>query len=177
MIHQLVTLATFIQSWSGNIQVALMLRMLWTLASVSIGCAPATVHSLRSQSVGLTARTRGLLCSICPALLRSRSCGRLQRGSHRMASTATPPEAIVKDVTLRPGKSSKHNPLHESIFVSDDAPVYEVPMQVIHRPLQSFTNENKVCSDLSSLLSVGTGPTESPLGHLTSSLAFRSTLL
>ena len=36
------------------------------------------------------------------------------------------------------------NPLHESIFVSEDAPVYHVPMHVIHRPLQSTTDENKV---------------------------------
>ena len=34
--------------------------------------------------------------------------------------------------------------LHESIFVSPDAPIHDVPMRVIHRPLQSFTDENKV---------------------------------
>lgn len=36
------------------------------------------------------------------------------------------------------------NPLHESIFVSGDDPVYDIPMSVIHRPLQSFTEESKV---------------------------------
>lgn len=35
--------------------------------------------------------------------------------------------------------------LHESIFVSENDPVYDVPMSVIHRPLQSFTEEGKVC--------------------------------
>ena len=34
--------------------------------------------------------------------------------------------------------------LHESVFVSEEAPVYDVPMRVIHRPLQSFTDEQKV---------------------------------
>lgn len=33
--------------------------------------------------------------------------------------------------------------LHDSVFVSEDAPVYDVPMRVIHRPLQSFTDEQK----------------------------------
>lgn len=36
------------------------------------------------------------------------------------------------------------NRLHDSIFVSSDAPVYDVPMSVIHRPLPSSTDENKV---------------------------------
>ena len=36
------------------------------------------------------------------------------------------------------------NRLHDSIFVSSDAPVYDVPMSVIHRPLPSSTDEHKV---------------------------------
>ena len=42
--------------------------------------------------------------------------------------------------------SPSPNPLHESIFVSENDPVYDVPMNVIHRPLQSFTEEGKVSS-------------------------------
>lgn len=43
-------------------------------------------------------------------------------------------------------QSHSPNPLHESIFVSENDPVYDVPMNVIHRPLQSFTEEGKVSS-------------------------------
>ncbi|KAL0047986.1 hypothetical protein WJX82_005101 [Trebouxia sp. C0006] len=57
----------------------------------------------------------------------------------------TPPGASSQD-TQRTKKDSQPapNPLHESAFVSDDAPVHDVPMHVIHRPLQSTTDENKV---------------------------------
>ena len=45
------------------------------------------------------------------------------------------------DTLADPGVSHR---LHDSIFVSADAPVYDVPMSVIHRPLQSSTDEEKV---------------------------------
>lgn len=52
----------------------------------------------------------------------------------------------------QPQNPGRPNPLHKSVFVSEDAPVYDVPISVIHRPLQSYIDENKVHPPESSLL-------------------------
>lgn len=60
-------------------------------------------------------------------------------------------EAVAAD--SHPATQQRHtspNPLHDSVFVSADAPVYDVPMRVIHRPLQSYTTEAKVVKHLHS---------------------------
>lgn len=56
-----------------------------------------------------------------------------------MGTQGTPDSGT--DTLPDPGVSHR---LHESIFVSADAPVYDVPMSVIHRPLQSSIDEKKV---------------------------------
>ncbi|KAL0027301.1 hypothetical protein WJX77_011394 [Trebouxia sp. C0004] len=57
----------------------------------------------------------------------------------------TPPGASSQDIQHAGNDSQPApNPLHESAFVSDDTPVHDVPIHVIHRPLQSTTDENKV---------------------------------
>ena len=69
-------------------------------------------------------------------------CRGVQDSAPRMPK---PPGASSQDALRREKESQPApNPLHESVFVSDDAPVYDVPMHVIHRPLQSTTDENKV---------------------------------
>ena len=57
-------------------------------------------------------------------------------------STSLPAERDGNGAT----QSASTSDLHHSVFVSPDAPVYDVPKRVIHRPLQSFTDENKVGS-------------------------------
>lgn len=64
--------------------------------------------------------------------------------SSPVTTLRTTPEANDQAAAHAAQSSRQSNPLHESIFVSDDAPVYDVPMNVIHRPLQSTTDENKV---------------------------------
>ena len=54
-------------------------------------------------------------------------------------------QSVMTGTISQPHGSFSSNPLHESIFVSENDPVYDVPMSVIHRPLQSFTEEGKVC--------------------------------
>ena len=39
---------------------------------------------------------------------------------------------------------SGHDDLHASIFVSSDAEVHQVPMSIIHRPLPSVLDQDKV---------------------------------
>ena len=52
--------------------------------------------------------------------------------------------SVMTGNVSQPHGSPSPNPLHESIFVSEKDPVYDIPMNVIHRPLQSFTEEGKV---------------------------------
>lgn len=79
-----------------------------------------------------------------------------QRSLSRMLPEPSASQRILetpqaKDVGVKPengrepsGRSDTSNRLHDSIFVSADAPVYDVPMCAIHRPLQSATDNQKV---------------------------------
>lgn len=69
------------------------------------------------------------------------------RVSQHPVARATVTQASPAPRTDIPSYSQAADGLHGSIFVSADAPVYDVPLSVIHRPLQSTTNCQKVLTD------------------------------
>lgn len=88
------------------------------LAKFSLARASnSLLHLYQTQKEGVTSRPLSGSC-VCSG----------------MAGDVSPPQRALSP-----------NPLHESIFVSESDPVYDIPMNVIHRPLQSFTEEGKVC--------------------------------
>ncbi len=111
-----------------------MLRKLITWQSKQV----VTVHTVYCK----------LASAIFTLPLDARNAAQVRSGSQvlgkRRRMTTTISEPDMKHLVSQDQQQPKPNPLHESIFVSDDAPVYDVPMQVIHRPLQSFTDEAKV---------------------------------
>ena len=114
-----------------------MLRVLSTLPQRRLAFANRERHSINSSFIASSVRFPGDFVNATHGMCRE--------AHDRAPRMPTPPGASSQD-TQRTKKDSQPapNPLHESAFVSDDAPVHDVPMHVIHRPLQSTTDENKV---------------------------------
>ncbi len=97
-------------------------------------------HYKGSSFIAISVRSPGGFVSATDALCRG--------GQDSAPRMPTPPGASSQDTQRAERKSQPvPNPLHESVFVSNDTPVHDVPMHIIHRPLQSTTDESKVSRD------------------------------
>ncbi len=114
-----------------------MLRVLSNLPQRRLAFANREQNIISSSLVATSVRFSGGFVNATYELCRE--------AHDRAPRMPTPPGASSQD-TQRAEIDSQPapNPLHESVFVSDDTPVHDVPMHVIHRPLQSTTDENKV---------------------------------
>ena len=114
-----------------------MLRVLSHLPQKRLAFANHEQNIISSSLVAISVRFSGGFVNATYEMCRE---------VHDRAPRMPTPLGASSQGTQRTKKDSQPAPnrLHESVFVSDDTPVHDVPLHVIHRPLQSTTDENKV---------------------------------